>query len=89
MGLDQIRTSQSFFQERQLLSYVLRDLISQTHFVLKEEQGETEDELVGWHHRLIGQEFEQAPGEGEGQGSRVCCSPWGRMAELLNSKNKT
>ena len=33
--------------------------------------------MVGWHHRLNGQEFEQAPGDGEGQGSLVCCSPWG------------
>ena len=37
----------------------------------------TEDEMVGWHHRLDGQEFEQAPGVGDGQGSLVCCSPWG------------
>ena len=37
----------------------------------------TEDEMVGWHHRLNGHEFEQAPGDGEGQGSLVCCSPWG------------
>ena len=37
----------------------------------------TEDEMVGWHHRLNGQEFEQAPGDGDGQGSLVCCSPWG------------
>jgi len=38
----------------------------------------TEDELVGWHHRLSGHEFEQAPRDGEGQGSLACCSPWGR-----------
>ena len=31
--------------------------------------------MVGWHHRLNGQEFEQAPGDGEGQGSLACCSP--------------
>ena len=37
----------------------------------------TEDEMVGWHHQLNGHEFEQAPGDGEGQGSLVCCSPWG------------
>ena len=37
----------------------------------------TEDEMVGWHHRLKGCEFEQTPGDGEGQGSLVCCSPWG------------
>ena len=38
----------------------------------------TEDEVVGSHHGLNGHEFEQAPGDGEGQGSLVCCSPWGR-----------
>ena len=38
-----------------------------------------EDEMVGWHHRLDGHEFEQALGVGDGQGSRLaCCSPWGR-----------
>ena len=37
----------------------------------------TEDELVGWHLRLNGHEFEQTPGDGEGQGSLVCCSSWG------------
>ena len=38
----------------------------------------TEDEMVGWHHRLNGHEFEQAPGVGDGLGSLVCCSPWDR-----------
>ena len=37
----------------------------------------TEDEMVGWHHRLNAQEFEKAPGVGDGQGSLACCSPWG------------
>ena len=37
----------------------------------------TEDEMVGWHHWLDGHEFEQALGVGDGQGSLVCCSPWG------------
>ena len=37
----------------------------------------TEDEMTGWHHRLNGDEFEQIPGDGEGQGSLACCSPWG------------
>ena len=41
-------------------------------------EGTTEDEMVGWHHRLNGREFEQAPGVGEGQGGLACCSPWGR-----------
>ena len=34
--------------------------------------------MVGWHHRLDGHEFEQAPGVGDGQGSLACFSPWGR-----------
>ena len=38
----------------------------------------TEDEMAGWHHRLNGREFEQAPGDAEGQGSLVCCDSWGR-----------
>ena len=41
------------------------------------EEGTTVDEMVGWHHRLSGHEFEQALGVGGGQGSLVCCSPWG------------
>ena len=49
----------------------------------------TEDKMVGWHHQLNGREFKQALGDGEGQGSLVCCSPWGRkqsdMTEPLNN----
>ena len=41
----------------------------------KEEKGMTEDEMVGWHYRLSGHEFEQTPGHGEGQGSLACYSP--------------
>jgi hypothetical protein len=41
------------------------------------QKGVTEDGMVGWHHRLNGHEFEQALGDGEGQGSLACCSPWG------------
>ena len=43
----------------------------------QEEKGMTEDEMVGWYHRLNGHEFEQALGAGDGQGSLACCSPWG------------
>ena len=43
----------------------------------QEEKGTTEVEMVGWHHRLNGHEFEQAPEVGDGQGGLVCCSPWG------------
>ena len=42
----------------------------------QEEKGATEDEMAGWHHRLDGHEFEQAPGVGDGQGGLVCCRPW-------------
>ena len=43
----------------------------------QKEKREVEDELVGWHHQLSGHEFEQTLGDNEGQGSLVCCSPWG------------
>ena len=53
-----------------------------------EEKGMTENEMVGWHDRLNGHEFEQALGVGDGQGGLACCSPWGRkesdMTEWLN-----
>ena len=42
-----------------------------------EEKGKTKDEIVGWHHRLSGHEFEQTLEDDEGQGSLACCSPWG------------
>ena len=58
----------------------------------QEEKGTTEDELVEWHYQLNGYEFEQAPGDGEGQGSLVLCNPWGRKesdtTEQLNNNNK-
>ena len=54
------------------------------------EKGAREGEMVGWHHRLNGHKFEQTPGDGEGQGSLVCCSSWGHKesdtTEQLNSK---
>ena len=43
----------------------------------KRRRGITEGEMVGWHHRLNGHEFEQTPGDSEGQGSLACCGPWG------------
>ena len=53
----------------------------------------TEDEIVGWHHRLDEHEFEQTQGDSEGQGSLACCSPWGckessDTTQQLNNKNK-
>ena len=51
----------------------------------------TKDEMVGWHDQLNGHEFEQTLGDGEGQGSLACCSPWGRkeseMTKRLNNNN--
>ena len=47
-----------------------------------------ENEMVGWHHRLDGHEFEHVPGVGDGQGSLACCSPWSHKeletAEQMN-----
>ena len=57
----------------------------------QKEKEMTEDEVIGWHHRLDGHEFEQALGVGDGQGSMACCSPWGcneaDTTEWLNDKN--
>ena len=57
----------------------------------RRRMGTTQDEMVGWHHWLNGQEFEQAPGDSEGQGSLEWCSPWGHKeldnTELLSSNN--
>ena len=49
----------------------------------------TEDEMVGWHHRLNGQEFEQALGDSEGQASLACCSPWGRKELNMTERPNT
>ena len=49
--------------------------------------------MVGWHHRLNGHEFQQTLGDGRGQGSLACCTPWGckesDTTEQLNSNNNT
>ena len=45
--------------------------------LMQEQKGTTEDDMVGWHHGLNGHVFEQGLGDGEGQGSLVCCSQWG------------
>ena len=58
----------------------------------RKRRGRQDDEMVGWHHRLNGHGFEQTPGDGEEQGSLVCCSPWGHkeldMTEWLNNNNR-
>ena len=52
----------------------------------QEEKGTAEGEMVGWHYRFNGYEFEHVPGHSEGQESLACCSPWGHkdldMTEL-------
>ena len=57
----------------------------------QKEKKVAEDEMVGWHHQLNGHEFEQTPGDGEGQGSLEHCSPWCQKesdtAYQLNNKN--
>ena len=42
----------------------------------QEEKWMTKNEAVGWHHQFNGHDFEQIPGDSEGQGSLACCSPW-------------
>ena len=57
----------------------------------QEEQGVTEDEMVGWHHWLYEHEFEQTTGDSEGQGSLMYCRAWGckesHTTERLNNVN--
>ena len=67
----------------------IADSLEKTLMLGKEEKGTAEDNMLGWHHWLNGHESEQALEDGEGQGSLVCCSPWGHkesdMTEWLNS----
>ena len=56
---------------------------------LKAEGGEGDnDEIVGWHHQFNGCEFGQTLGDGEGQGSLVCCSPWCRVRHNLGTEQQ-
>ena len=56
-----------------------------------EEKGTVDNEIIGWHHWLSEHEFEKTPGDGIGQQSLVCCSPWGHKesdrTEWLNNNN--
>ena len=52
--------------------------------LMQEEKGMTEDEMVGWYHQLNGHEFEQTPGDGEGQGSLACFKESDRTEQLNN-----
>ena len=48
----------------------------------------TEDEMVGWYHRLNGPEFEQTLGDSEGEQRLACCSPWGHKQSQLKSNKQ-
>ena len=82
---------------REVMYYVKSQLIGKDPDAGKdgkqEEKGTTGNEMVRWHHRLNGHEFEKTLGDGEGQGNLGCCSPWGHkeldMIEGLSSNNNT
>ena len=52
----------------------------------QEEKGMTQDEMVGWSHQLNGHEFEWTPGVGDGQGTLVCCGPWGHRESATTER---
>ena len=55
----------------------------------KRERGETQDEMVEWHHQLSGHEFEETLGDGEGQENLACCSPWGHGVAMSKELEMT
>ena len=59
------------------LKNILRKDENMFFIVSEEVKGTTEDEMVGWHHRLNGHEFERTLGDGDGKAGLACCSPWG------------
>ena len=65
--------------EDPILCYLMRrtDSLEKSLMKIEGRRRGWEDEMVGWHRWLNGHEVEQAPGVGDGQGSLVCCSPWG------------
>ena len=73
-------------------SWLIRKITDAGKDWRQEEKGTTKGDMVEWHHRLNGHEFEQAPGDGKGLGSLVCCSPWGHKesntTEWLNTNSK-
>ena len=73
-------------------SWLIRRDLDSGKYWRQEVKGMTEDKMIGWPHRLDGHEFEQALGDGEGQGGLACCSPWGHKesdtTEWLSNKNK-
>ena len=62
----------------QYIGHLMQRADSFEKTVMQEEKGTTEDEMVGWHHRLDGHGFGWTQGVGDGQGGLACCSSWGR-----------
>ena len=54
----------------------MKDPDAEKDWLMAKEKGVVENEMIKQHHQLNGHEFEQTLGDGEGQGSLVCCSPW-------------
>ena len=78
IGRTNAETEASILWSPDTKSWLIRKDLDAGQDWRQEEKGMTEDKMVGWHHRLNGHEFEQALGDGEGQGSLACCSPWDR-----------
>ena len=73
--------SQDWSQIFQFPSFQVHAILILSHLLWKDwrqkDEGVTEDEMVGWHHRLNGHEFEQTSEDSTVQGRLVCCSSWG------------
>ena len=77
IGKTDVETEAPIIQPPDTNSWLIRKDLDAGKDWRQEDNGATEDEMVGWHHRLHGHEFEQTLGDSEGQGSLACCSSWG------------
>ena len=86
--LDGITNSMNMSLNKLMSLRKLTEVVEDREAWCAEVHGVAEDEMVGWPHQLNGHEFDQTLGDGEGQGSLACCSPWGckesYMIERLN-----
>ena len=91
IGRTDAKVEASIFWPPDAKSWLIRKEPDAGKYWRQEEKRTTEDKMVGWHHRCDGHDFEQPLGDGEGQGSLVCCSPWylkeSDMTEWLNNNN--
>ena len=74
IGRTDAETIALIFWWPEMKNWLIRKHLDAGKYRRQEEKGMTEDEIVGWHHWLLGHEFEQSPGVGDGQGSLACCS---------------